>query len=269
MLEFNPKEIHIILLGYDRVTDYYLNLDIIRKNYEFGSDLWITTIYNGGDDKLASGFGENTFIKLDENRGSVGGVIDSINVAGKFASSMSVLRPVTVVMNFDAWFITGDGFKRAVTEFLESGKAISAAVDGNRLPAPDCMMFNVQALNDMLPIDEKVWSVRQNIPELVKKYEPTSLGYENVEEYLLYTLLNVNGLLDKKYEDAETHSNECIDSLLETYWHDMGRDGLPRLEWTDRIKFLHTHDFKAKQQLLKENGTTEGNIIGELLNATI
>lgn len=262
---FDPQQIHIVTFGYDRVMDYYLHMDIIRQNYEFGNDLWITTVYNGDNDKLASGFGENNFIYIKENRGAVGGVIDVLNIAGVHAYNMRALRPIVVFLNFDSWFITGEGFKTAIEEFIESDKNMSAAVDNNRLPAPDCMIFKSEFLYDLLPIDEKVWSIRKNIPELVEKYRPTKLGFENVEEYLLYTLIDVYGMHDKIINDAKEHNDLCIDFLLEKCWHDMKRDGLPRLEWTERIKFLHCHDMHMKRNLLKSNGITKGRVIQELL----
>ena len=254
----NPEDIHIVLLGFDRELDYRINLEILRYNYGFSDKLWITTIHNGDRDKLPSGLGENNFIYMNENRGPVGGVIDSINRAGQFA--VSGYRPIVVFMNFDAWFITEQGFTCAIEEFMKSGKEFSAAIDNNYLPTPDCMIFKKDYLKKILPIQEKICSFRRNIPDLVKKYKPTELGFENVEEYLYYTITNK----PKDLLVEMTHTK--IDQyLLKTIWHNMGRDGLPRLEWTERLTFLHNHDYNMKKELLKKYNITNGNAIQQFI----
>ena len=77
---FNPIDIHIILIGCQRTQDYRLNLEILRYNYiDYGPLLWITTVFNGDQNKCASGAGENTFIYLPENRGYGYGALDAFN----------------------------------------------------------------------------------------------------------------------------------------------------------------------------------------------
>jgi len=262
----NPEDVHVTLMGYDRETDYRINLEILRYNFSYSDKLWITTIHNGDRDKVPSGLGENNFIYMNENRGPVGGVIDSYNRAGAFA--VSGYRPIVVFMNFDAWFITEQGFTCAIDEFLKSGKEFSAAIDNNHLPAPDCMIFKKDYLKKILPIQEKVWSIRETNPVLDIKYKPTQLGFENVEEYLYYTLIHTHDIESRipyKENDNIVTNEQSFEILTDEVWHDMGRDGLPRLEWTERLTFLHNHNYDMKRELLKKYNITNGNAIQQFI----
>lgn len=319
-MKFDPKNTHVILIGYDKsVPDYMVNLDIIRNNWSFGHDLWLTTVYNGDDNKLCGGRGENTFIKLNENRGSAYGAFDEINAGLEFASNIH--RDIIVIYNFDVFFITEQGFKTAIEEFLESGKQFSASVDGNELIAPDCMIFKKEFLQSqgLLPLQAKVDDLRGRIDnaedyiqlmkennrehlinkkiekrghvqfvrdDLIERYRPTDLGVDNVEEWFFFNMRKyLDGQIYKKgkpmlkefsgidnskfaYQVQSSHKsmNDSVNELLLKYiWHDMKRDGLPRLEWTERLTLLHSHDYNLKKELLKKYNITNGPVIKQFL----
>ena len=59
------KNVHHICIGYDQHIDLMFNREIIRNNFPNGNDLWLTVVYNGDLDKVPSGVGENTFIKIE------------------------------------------------------------------------------------------------------------------------------------------------------------------------------------------------------------
>jgi len=78
---FDPKDVNVVLIGNNRIQDYIVNLELMRYNYDFGLDLWITTVFNGDQNKLSSGIGENTFIYLPENTGYGYGALDGFNMS--------------------------------------------------------------------------------------------------------------------------------------------------------------------------------------------
>ena len=147
---FNPIDIHIILIGCQRTQDYRLNLEILRYNYiDYGPMLWITTVFNGDQNKCASGAGENTFIHLPENRGYGYGALDSFNEGLDFARSG--YRPYVAIFNFDVWFLTQGGFQKAMTEFIESGKDFAAGYhQTHHWAMTDCMFFKREFLEEAI-----------------------------------------------------------------------------------------------------------------------
>ena len=60
----NLENVHHILIGYNQHHDYVINREIIRSNFSEGGKIWLTTVYNGDLDEVASGCGENTFITI-------------------------------------------------------------------------------------------------------------------------------------------------------------------------------------------------------------
>ena len=104
----NLKDIHHIVIGYDRVKEYVINREILRYNFPNGLDVWLTTVYNGDLEKLASGCGENTFITIPENTGYAYGALDAINAGLNFASAS--YRDIVVLTNFDGFFFNQERY---------------------------------------------------------------------------------------------------------------------------------------------------------------
>ena len=92
------KNINHILIGYDRTKEYVINREIIRYNFPNGLDLWLTTVFNGDLDTIASGCGENTFITIPENTGYAYGALDAINAGLRFALAV---RRITHMLSWE------------------------------------------------------------------------------------------------------------------------------------------------------------------------
>ena len=274
---FDPKNIILIRIGStNKIFEYYTGIDIIN-NYSFAEDLQNVTIFNGDLTKICSGIFENTFISMPINQNPASGALEEINCGLGYAKAG--YRDIIVIHNFDVHFLTEQGFVKAVDNFIDSGKQFSAGVDCNELVAPDCMIFRKEFLKQILPFEFKVCDFRLQQQNLVEKYKPTSLGFENTEEYILYTLVNKciqpeldhikklnKEVLDSRIEYSVLEFNKKVnEKLLEYYWHDMQRVELPRLEWTPEITLLHTHNMEYKKQLLKQYNITKGQILEQFV----
>ena len=191
-MTFDPKDVHIVLIGNDRIQDYILNLELIRYNYEYGTDLWITTVFNGDQNKLSSGIGENTFIYLPENTGYGYGALDGFNAGLGFAAAG--YRPYVAIFNFDVWFLNGMGFKTAMSEFIDSGKDFAAGYhQSHKWCMTDCMFFKREFLEKLLPLEDKVLEERKTNAWLQNEMKDTELGFMNMEEWFLYSLKHATG----------------------------------------------------------------------------
>ena len=128
----NSKDIHAVIIGYDAtILQYRINLEILRFNFKKSQDFWITTVFNGNEDLLPSGIGENTFIKLKEDRGYAYGALDAINTGLTFAANSH--RQVVALFNFDCLWFDEEKFEKAIDNFVGSGKVMAAAKDVNGL----------------------------------------------------------------------------------------------------------------------------------------
>ena len=230
---FDPKDIHVVLIGNDRTIDQRINLELLRNHFSFGYDLWITTVYNGNPDDLPSGVGENNFIFIPENRGYGYGALDAFNEGLDFAECIQ--RPIVALFNFDVWFFREDGFVKWVTEFLESGCEFGAGLlPDHNLPMTDCMIFKKEYLKRLLPIEDKVHTIRKSYPVYQKMYEGTELGFENMEEWMMTSIYKTIPGQD----------------ILDIWWK-FQRDGAPRYRYTEKYSLGHIHDYKDKVEKLQ------------------
>jgi hypothetical protein len=264
---FNPRDIHIILIGYDKpITQYRTNLEIIRQNWSFGQDIWITTIFNGNEDNFISGIGENSYICLKENRGAALGAMDEINAGLDFAVDHH--RSIVAIYNFDVIFYTEDGFKKAITDFLNSGKMFSVAEDCNGLLSPDCMLFRREFLKDFLPIIPEHCKYREGLKINDVYINETELGWANTEEYIWYTLVKdiENDINIINYgATPEEKDNMIRDYLKDHYWHLMDRTSLPRLSWSESLQLGHEHKLKNVRDRLIRFNLTKGVVINDII----
>jgi hypothetical protein len=253
---FKPEDIHVILIGNDRTLDYRINLEILRYNFSFGDKLWITTVYNGNEDELPSGIGENTFIRINENRGYGLGALDAINEGLAFAASG--YRPIVALFNFDVWFVEENGFKLWVEEFLETDYDMGAGLlPEHILPMTDCMIFRKEYLEKLLPIKNEVDQVRKGYEIFQKMYEGTELGFENMEEWMINAYFKAQDVYTTP--DGEQHNSN-------DWWH-FQRDGAPRYRWVEKFKMCHEHYYNIKRELLNKYNTTKGKVIPEFLGS--
>jgi len=234
------KNVHHICIGYNQHIDLMFNREIIRHNFPNGKDLWLTVVYNGDLDKVPSGVGENTFIKIEDNKGYAYGALDAINVGLNFA--LEGYRDIIVLTNFDGYFFSEDKYKTLIDEFIDSGKPFSSGYhQSHDMPLTDLMLFKKDFLQKLLPISAEVYPARKEVEFLQKEYEGTQLGFHNVEEWVLNAL----------------HRLGDLDEL----WHRMQRDGHPRYRYTEKYAFGHLHDNGEKKMYMKQNNVSSGSII--------
>ena len=271
---FNPIDVHIILIGCQRTQDYRLNLELLRYNYiDYGPLLWITTVFNGDQNKCASGAGENTFIHLPENRGYGYGALDSFNEGLDFARSG--YRPYVAIFNFDVWFLTQNGFETAMTEFINSGKDFAAGYhQTHHWAMTDCMFFRREFLEKLLPIQDRVLMSRKDNKWLKNEMSGTELGFENMEEWMMYSLNRA--VSDGSVREIDQQKNKTNDDLVNNIdpkiinaWFQLERDGHPRYRLTKKYDLIHEHDDDIKRKLLKHYGAKRGHNICKYLGIKI
>ena len=271
---FDPNDIHIILIGCQRTHDYRLNLEILRYNYiKYGPLLWITTVFNGDQNECASGAGENTFIYLPENRGYGYGALDSFNEGLDFARSG--YRPYVAIFNFDVWFLTQNGFEKAMTEFIESGKDFAAGYhQSHHWAMTDCMFFRREFLEKLLPIQDRVLISRRANKWLKNQMLDTELGFRNMEEWMMYSLNRA--VSDGNVRKIDQQKNKTNDDLMNNLdpkiidaWFQLERSGHPRYRFTKKYDLIHEHDDDIKRQLLNHYKAKRGYHICKYLDIKI
>ena len=270
----NAKDIHIILIGHDRCDDYRHNLEIIRYNWlDYGKQVWLTTVFNGDQNECASGAGENTFIYIPENRGYGYGALDAFNEGLEFARMG--YRPYVAIFNFDVWFLKEKGFEAAMGEFIESGKDFAAGYhQTHHWCMTDCMFFKREFLEKLLPIQDKVLASRKANKWLENEMQGTELGFENMEEWFLYSANKA--VSDGTVREIDQKKNITNDDLMNNLdpkiiekWFYLERDGHPRYRWTEKYLLAHEHDDKVKRELLNKLNVKRGHNICKYLGITI
>lgn len=230
----NPKDIHVILIGNNEVYNFYANMEIIRDNYEFGNDIWISCIYNGDLNELCSGARENNFITLNENRGYQLGALDLYNKA--FEVAKLVNRKYTLIMNFDVWILDQNNFL-GIFEGIQKDKHIGI---GRNIeyghPLTDICVFKTSHIPKY---------IRQEIlPERIENLHLTNMeSFDILEEWFLCMMYENN---------------------LYNSWYILKRDNHPRYRWTHSNSIMHEHDIYVKKKRLMSNNIFEGNLIKQI-----
>ena len=242
----DPKEIHIILITFDKQWNFYINMDIIRNNYSFGKDVWLTHVYNGDIKDVYTGIGENNFIKLDNNRGYHRGALDLYNAGLDFAKIIN--KEYTLIMNSDVWILNQNSFINLFDnigeKYFSTGKDI---VFGR--PLTDLFIFKTERIPEI--IEEKVLEFRKEKEILKKEYSNT--GWDIFEEWMLYSLYN-------------NYSAEVFEGSIDNYWNVMHRGEHPRYSWNEENHILHTHDLHIKKEKLISNNIKKGNYLNKFIN---
>ena len=181
------KDVHHICIGFDQHADVMFNRAIIRNDFDNSDDLWLTLVYNGDLDRVPSGAGENTFIKIEDNRGYGYGALDAINKGLDFASAG--YRDIVILTNFDGYFFSEEKYKVLLNEFIESGKPFCAGLHTQyKVPLTDLMLFKRDFLKELLPIKDEVAATRKEMEQkfaegLVKiPYDSYNRGLQKYNE---------------------------------------------------------------------------------------
>ena len=85
-------------------------------------------------------------------------------------------------------------------------------------------------------------------------YEGTQLGFNNMEEFVLNSLM------------VNCHKEEDCFNELENIWFKFQRDGAPRYRFTEKYTLSHMHSFDDKKQLLLKYNVKNGNVINDFLS---
>lgn len=222
---FNTSDLHIILIGHNAVSNYFLNQEIIRENYSFGQDVWLTNIYNGNDNEMTTGISENNYIKIN-NRGYQQGAFDLFKKGIEFAKILN--REYTIIMNYDVWAVSEESLMKVLIDFKNSGKSFSTGkAKENGRPLTDMIIFKTK---DMPDLEEKILGGR----------EQNEICFE---EWMLYSLY-------KKLVSNDTSSYD--ENAMLDHWHVIDRGEGPRYDWSEVTKILHTHQNTIKQDKIKE-----------------
>ena len=244
----NLKDVNHILIGFDRCKEYVINREILRYNFHDGVNLWITTVFNGDLEKIASGCGENTFITIPENTGYAYGALDAINAGLRFASAAH--RDIVVLTNFDGFFFSYEKYINLIDDFIASGKPFGAGKhQSHEFPMSDLMLFRKDFLKNILPLKAEVYPSRKDVEFLQNEYKGTQLGFDNVEEWVL------NGL----------HSIGDPNDL----WWQFQRDGHPRYRFTEKYAFGHLHEASDVTKMINNYNIVRGHNITRFIGKEI
>ena len=124
------SKVHHIVIGYDKIEEYKININILRNVFVKGKDLLITAIYNGNNyneiEEKYKSEEVNNFIILKENKGYVWGAIDAIQKGLTFVDTLTDRRDIVLLTNFDGFFFSEERYNKLVDDFIKSGKLFGA-----------------------------------------------------------------------------------------------------------------------------------------------
>ena len=142
------SKVHHIVIGYDKIEEYKININILRNAFIKGGDLLITAIFNGSNynelEARYQGNKVNNFIILRENRGYVWGAIDAIQKALTFVDTLADKREVVLFTNFDGIFFSEERYNKLIDDFIKSSKLFGAGfciIEGEVPLFCDLMLF--------------------------------------------------------------------------------------------------------------------------------
>ena len=167
------SKVHHIIIGYDKIEEYNININILRNVFLKGKDLLITTIYNGDHPGLAAQV--DNFIALKENKGYVWGAIDAIEKGLNIINTMPASREIVLLTNFDGIFFSEERYNWLIDDFIKSGKPFGAGMPrSHKYPLTDLMLFRKEFVSSFYEgmykvIPEKVdWECEKHILSTLK-----------------------------------------------------------------------------------------------------
>ena len=158
------SNVHHIVIGYDKIEEYKVNINILRNAFVRGKDLLITAVYNGDHPNLIPTHGRtahvDNFVVLEENKGYVWGAIDAIEKGLSFANSLKDKREIVLLTNFDGLFFSEERYNWLIDDFIESGKPFGAGVGRLKTyPLSDLMLFRRKFVSSFYEGLEKVMPI--------------------------------------------------------------------------------------------------------------
>jgi len=182
------SKVHHIVIGYDKIEEYKININILRNAFVKGKDLLITAVYNGDHPNLIPSRHGRTahvdnFLVLEENKGYVWGAIDAIEKGLSFANSLKDKREIVLLTNFDGLFFSEERYGWLIDDFIKSGKPFGAGIPRlHKYPLSDLMIFRSEflprfseGLEKVMPAENlkgsnlfATWSCEEHIRDTLK-----------------------------------------------------------------------------------------------------
>ena len=182
------SDVHHIVIGYDKIEEYKININILRNAFVKGKDLLITAVYNGDHPNLIPSRHGRTahvdnFLVLEENKGYVWGAIDAIEKGLSFANSLKDKREIVLLTNFDGLFFSEERYGWLIDDFIKSGKPFGAGIPRlHKYPLSDLMIFRSEflprfseGLEKVMPAENlkgsnlfATWSCEEHIRDTLK-----------------------------------------------------------------------------------------------------
>ena len=182
------SDVHHIVIGYDKIEEYKININILRNAFVKGKELLITAVYNGDHPNLTpSRYGRtahvDNFVVLEENKGYVWGAIDAIEKGLSFVNSLKDKREIVLLTNFDGLFFSEERYNWLIDDFIESGKPFGAGIPClHKYPLSDLMIFRSEflprfseGLEKVMPAENlkgsnlfATWSCEEHIRDTLK-----------------------------------------------------------------------------------------------------
>lgn len=228
------SDVHHIVIGFDKIEECNININILRDVFIKGKELLITAVYNGGFPRDPGhpdilNYVDN-FVAIKENKGYVWGAIDAIEKGLSFANSLKDKREIIVLTNFDGIFFSEERYGWMIDDFIESGKPFGAGIPRlHKYPLSDLMIFR----SDFLP----------RFSAGLEKVMPT----ENLKESNLFADWN-----------CEEHIRDALKAVgeIDNLWWKFERDS----EWTggrsytfhNEYGFGHLHGASQIEVKMKE-----------------
>ena len=167
------SKVHHIVIGYDRIEEYKVNINILQNAFVKGKDLLITAVYNGEHPGLATHV--DNFIAIKENKGYVWGAIDAIKEGLSFINTLVDNREIVLLTNFDGLFFSEERYKWLIDDFIESGKPFGAGIPRlHKYPLSDLMLFKREFVSSFYEGMQKVipedvdWTCEKHIRDTLK-----------------------------------------------------------------------------------------------------
>ena len=228
------SDVHHIVIGYDKIEEYKININILRNAFVKGKDLLITAVYNGDHPNLIPSRHGRTahvdnFVVLEENKGYVWGAIDAIEKGLSFANSLKDKRKIVLLTNFDGLFFSEERYNWLIDDFIESDKPFGAGIPClHKYPLSDLMIFR----SEFLP----------RFSEGLEKVMPTyaaQLGCPSPEN-LKGSSAFANWTCEEHIRDALKAVGE-IDNLWWKFERDTEEAGGRRYTFHNEYAFGHLH----------------------------
>ena len=140
------SKVHHIVIGFDKIEECNININILSNVFVKGKELLITAVYNG-DFPRDSGHPDisdyvDNFIAIKENKGYVWGAIDAIKTGLNFINTMESPREIVLLTNFDGLFFSEERYNWLIDDFIKSGKPFGSGMPRSRIyPLSDLMLF--------------------------------------------------------------------------------------------------------------------------------